>query len=141
MISKSQEETEVCWHLEEWGLEAKVERLGKTEDRRDVHLISISPKSRGTFRLPPSFSVCPQVSPQTAHGARALAQAETQRTTAAATLWRRTQASILAGALLRSFDFAQDFGSGLRRPLIASTSMSGARRSGWRSCATCITIP
>ena len=27
MISKSQEETEVSWHLEEWGLEASEMRL------------------------------------------------------------------------------------------------------------------
>jgi putative transposase len=31
------------------------------------------------------------------------------------------------------FGFAQDFGSGLRRPLIASTSTYGRRRSAWRS--------
>jgi hypothetical protein len=28
MISKSQEETEVSWHLEEWALEAEMRRLG-----------------------------------------------------------------------------------------------------------------
>ena len=51
-----------------------------------------------------------------------------------------TAASLLAGPLLRSFGFAQEFGSGLRRPLIASTSTCGRQRSEWRSCAICIAI-